>query len=243
MGMNFSTKHKIIWWAPERCATKLVADIFSNYDFKYKENIKSEPKELTSPYHSHAIFVPEEFNDFKIVCSIRNPYDRALSLFTNFTSIGSQIVYTKTTKQIFIDRFSEFVIQLLRYSEVRKLDSDPEKNTVLKNYVAKYDFDDRIPDYFIRMEHLKEDLSKLDFIAESPLWKSDFFDGFISNNPFMNLKPYSFDDIYTFESAQIVFNYFKKHFFLCNYDPFSFTKESLTEEQRKKFLHEIIQNP
>ena len=103
--MNFSTKHKIIWWAPERCATKLVADIFSNYNFEYKESIKSEPKELTSPYHSHAIFVPEEFNDFKIVCSIRNPYDRVLSLFTNFTSIGNQIVYTKTTIQRFIYMF------------------------------------------------------------------------------------------------------------------------------------------
>ena len=168
MGMNFSTKHKIIWWAPERCATKLVADMFSHYDFDYKLTIKSEPKELTSPYHSHGIFFPEEFNDFKIVCSIRNPYDRVLSLFTNFSSIGSQIVYTKKTKETFIDRFSEFVIQLLRYSEVRKLDTDPEKNIVLKNYVAKYDFDDRIPDHFIRMEHLKEDLSKLDFIAESP---------------------------------------------------------------------------
>jgi hypothetical protein len=241
--MNFSTKHKIIWWAPERCATKLVADIFSNYDFEYKESINSEPKELTSPYHSHKIFVPEEFNDFKIVCSIRNPYDRVLSLFTNFTSVGSEMVYTKKDNQLFINGFSNFVNQLLCYSQVRKFDLDSEKNVLLKNYVAKYDFDDRIPDYFIRMEHLKEDLSKLDFIAESPLWKSNFFDDFISNNPFMNLKPYSFDEIYTFESARIVFNYFKKHFFLCNYDPFSFTKESFTEEQRKKFLHEIILNP
>jgi len=135
------------------------------------------------------------------------------------------------------------VVQLLSYSEVRKLDTDPEKNFVLKKYVAKYDFDERIPDYFIRMEHIKEDLSKLDFISESPLWKSNFFDEFILDNPFMNTKPYSFDEIYTFESAQIVFNYFKKHFFLCDYDPFSFTKEILTDQQRKKFLHEIIQNP
>lgn len=241
--MNFSKKHKIIWWAPERCATKLVADIFSNYDFEYRETPNSESKELTSPYHSHSIFVPEEFNDFKIVCSIRNPYDRVLSLFINFTSVGSQLVYTKKTKQVFIDRFSEFVFQLLQYSEVRKLDPDPEKNIVLKNYVAKYDFNDRVPDFFIRMENLKEDLSKLDFISESPLWKSNFFDEFILDNPFLNTRPYNFDEIYTFESAQIVFNYFKKHFFLCRYDPFSFTKETLTDDLRKKFLHEIIQNP
>ena len=96
--MNFSTKHKVIWWAPERCATKLVADIFSHYNFEYKNNVNSVAKELTAPYHSHGIFVPEEFNDFKLICSIRNPYDRVLSLFTNFTSIGSQIVYTKKTK-------------------------------------------------------------------------------------------------------------------------------------------------
>ena len=95
MVMNFSTKHKVIWWAPERCATKLVADIFSHYNFEYKNNVNSVAKELTAPYHSHGIFVPEEFNDFKLICSIRNPYDRVLSLFTNFTSIGSQIVYTK----------------------------------------------------------------------------------------------------------------------------------------------------
>lgn len=241
--MNYSKKHKIIWWAPERCATKLVADIFSNYDFEYKETPDSDPKELTSPYHSHTIFVPEEFHDFKIVCSIRNPYDRVLSLFTNFTDVGSQIVYTKNTKDKFINRFSEFVKQLLQYSEVRKLDPDPEKNIVLRKYCAKYDFDDRIPDHFIRMEYLKEDLSKLNFILESSLWKSNFFDSFISDNPFINLKPYRFDEVYTYESAQIVFNYFKKHFFLCNYDPFSFTRETLTNDERKRFLHEIIQNP
>lgn len=241
--MNYSKKHRIIWWAPERCATKLVADIFSNYNFEYKETLESEPKELTAPYHSHSIFVPEEFSDFDIVCSIRNPYDRVLSLFTNFTNVGSQIVYTKNTKEVFIKRFSEFVKQLLQYSEVRKIDPDPEKNIVLKKYCAKYDFEDRIPDYFIRMENLKEDLSNLKFISESNLWKSNFFDNFISDNPFINLKPYSFNEVYTFEAAQLVFNYFKKHFFLCNYDPFSFTRETIDNEQRKKFLHEIIQNP
>jgi hypothetical protein len=240
--MNFSTKHKIIWWAPERCATKLVAEIFSNYDFEYQVQQQFPPQPLTLPYHSHNIFVPKEFEEFKIVCSIRNPYDRVLSLFTTFTTIGTQTVYTKKTKQVFIDRFSFFVKQLLFYSEVRKLDPNPEKNTILKKYVAKYDFEDRIPDYFIRAEHIKEDLSKLEFISESQMWKSEFFNDFISNNPYLNIKPYKFDEIYTFETAQLVFHYFKKHFFLCNYNPFSFTKERLSDEQRKKFLHEIIQN-
>jgi hypothetical protein len=93
------------------------------------------------------------------------------------------------------------------------------------------------------LENIKEDLSKLDFISESPMWKSNFFDEFISNNPYLNIKPYKFNEVYTYESAQLVFNYFKKHFFLCNYDPFSFTKETLSDDERKKFLHEIIQNP
>lgn len=241
--MNYSKKHKVIWWAPERCATKLVAEIFSNYDFEYKESNESPAQRLTSPYHSHSILIPEEFKDYKIVCSIRNPYDRVLSLFTTFTTSGTQTTYTKKNKHVFIERFSDFVNQLLLYSEVRKLDPNPEKNILLRNYVAKYDFDDRIPDAFIRLENIKEDLSKLDFISESPMWKSNFFNEFISNNPYLNIKPYKFNEVYTYESAQLVFNYFKKHFFLCNYDPFSFTKETLSDDERKKFLHEIIQNP
>ena len=105
---------------------------------------------------------------------------------------------------------------------------------------SKVNFTTTIPDYFIRMENLREDLNSLNFIGESDLWKSGYFNKLIEENDFINRRPYSFNQIYTFEGANKVYQYQKKLFFMCGYDPFSFTTENLSEEDKKRFLHETF---
>jgi hypothetical protein len=238
--VNYSIKHKTIWWAPERCATKALAKVFSNFEFSYKMSEDLNPRKLLEPYHSHEIFIPEEFSDFEVICSMRNPYDRVLSLFTNFDSVGRTTVYTKNNKETLINNFNYFVDGLLSYADVRKLEPDPNKNKMLKKYITKYEFETRVPDLFIRVENLLGDLEKVDFIRESDEWVSGKIKNYLTENEFIRKRPYKFNQIYTFETAQKVYNYFQKHFFICDYDPFSFTEESLSDYDKKKFLHGII---
>ena len=237
--MNVSHKHKIVWWAPERTASKLLTQIFKHYDFIYWDTSKKKTYPLGEPYHSHMLEIPEGCEDYKIICSIRNPYDRVLSLFLNLTSIGKNLVYTRDRKQDFIKRFDYFTKELFIYAIKEKKIQNLERDTPVREYVSKVNFE-KIPDYFIRMENLKEDLQGLDFISESDIWKSGFFDETIENNQFINRRPYNFNQIYTFEGANKVYQFQKKLFFICGYDPFSFTTETLSEMDKRRFLHETF---
>ena len=49
-----------------------------------------------------------------------------------------------------------------------------------------------------------------------------------------------FDEMYDFETAKKVYFYFKKCFYLCGYDPFSFTKNGLTYDEKVSFLHDAV---
>jgi hypothetical protein len=240
--MNISHEHKTIWWAPERCGTKATAHIFSKLGFEYFKNIYETEKEITVDginYQSHNINIPEKYNDYKIICSIRNPYDRMLSIFLNFTSLGKSFVYTKDTRLNLINTYEKFIKEMLLYRRI-KSDEDLESRPIQKNYLSKYQFTNRIPDFFIKTESLEEDLGKLDFVKNSEIWKSGYIRDYLNHNPHINQKPYKFDDIYSLESAKRVYEYHKKQFIICDYDPFSFTRQVLSNEEKMRFIHDIL---
>ena len=237
--MNVSHKYKVIWWAPERTASKLLTQIFKHFEFEYPENKKRNHK-LGEPYHSHEIGIPEGCENYEIICSVRNPYDRVLSLFKNFTSVGLNALYTRDRKDDFVKKFDYFIKELYIHAIKNDRIKNLEIETPIKTQIAKMNFSTRIPDYFIRMENIKEDLEKIPFIEQSPLWRSGEFLDLIDNNKFINRRPYHYNEIYTFESANKVYQYQKKLFFICGYDPFSFTTTHLSDDERKKFLHETF---
>lgn len=241
--MNISHEHKIIWWAPERCATKATAHILTHFGFKFYYNDDEEEKNpLGDIYQSHNIDIPEKYKDYRIICNIRNPYSRVLGLYTAFTNVGRSLVYSKDRHTFFMERYEQFLRELFLFKTIKKRFGfdEKEEKVFLKDYISKYNFEERIPDIFIRMENMEEDLGKLPFIRESELWKSGYIHDYILKNPHINNKPYKFNTIYTTESANRVFNYYKKHFFLCGYDPFSFTNKDLTNDEKMNFLHVVL---
>jgi hypothetical protein len=240
--MNISHEHKIIWWAPERCGTKATAHIFSKLGFEYFTNENENRKHITNDginYQSHNIKYPEKYNDYKIICSIRNPYDRMLSLFLNFTNIGATFVYTKDNPQKLVNTYESFIREMLLYRHA-VTPKDLEKRPLQKLYLSKYSFDTRIPDYFIKMESLEEDLGKLDFVRESKIWESGYIHDYLTHNPNINIRPYRFNDLYTLESAKRVYDYHKRQFIISKYDPFSFTRQELSNEEKMRFIHDIL---
>jgi hypothetical protein len=238
--MNVNRELKIVWWAPERCGTKITAEIFRKFDFEIYNPINKEFTPLTEKYHSHTIDLPDEFKDYKIICNVRNPYDKILSFYLNFTSVGRHFVYLKNKKEELKNKIDTFTLELFEYAINQRILENKIDKIPVRDYVAKLNFDGIIPQNLIRMENLVDDLSQLEFITESSYWKSGEIIDLISNNKFYNKKPFEFTDLYSFQSASRVYNYYKKHFFICDYDPFSFTKENLSEEQKFKFIHAIL---
>jgi hypothetical protein len=90
------------------------------------------------------------------------------------------------------------------------------------------------------MEHIVEDMSKIDFINQSHLWSSGYIKNYLTKNEHINNRPYKFNSVYTMETAKKVYEYHKQFFLTLGYDPFSFTTEELTNEEKMRFLHEII---
>jgi hypothetical protein len=119
-------------------------------------------------------------------------------------------------------------------------EEDLEKKPLKKTYLSKYSFETQIPDFFIKMESLEEDLGKLDFVRESEIWKSGYIRDYLNQNPYINIRPYKFNNIYSLESAKRVYEFNKKQFIICDYDPFSFTRQELSNEEKMKFIHDIL---
>lgn len=238
--MNINRDLKVIWWAPERCATKITAEIFKKLGFEVLDLEKNEFLPLSENYHSHNIVFPKEYSDYKLICNIRNPYDRVLSFFLNFTSVGRNFVYTKYKKDNLKKRLDLFTLELFEYAILQKREINKEDKIPVKYYVSKLSFDEIIPSQFITCENLLEDLSKLDFVVGSNIWSSGEIQEMVTKNNFYNKRPFEFSEVYNMEGANRVFNFFKKHFFICDYDPYSFTKTELTNEDKINFIHGIF---
>jgi hypothetical protein len=241
--MNISHKHKTIWWAPERCGTKATAHIFRHFDFDYTGVLGNKDLPKSAQYQSHELTHPSnEYSDYNVICSIRNPYDRMLGIFLYFVSSGKSSVYFKDKHNLMVDNFTIFINELFSYKEIKpKFGIESKrKKVILNNYISKYNFDVTIPSNFIRMENIVEDISKINFIKDSPLLSSGYIGSFLSKNTHINVRPYKFNSLYTMETAKKVYEYHKQFFLILGYDPFSFTTEELTNEEKMRFLHEII---
>jgi hypothetical protein len=202
---------------------------------------KDLPK--SAQYQSHELTHPSnEYSDYNVICSIRNPYDRMLGVFLYFVGSGKSSVYFKDKHNLMVDNFTIFINELFSYKEIKPkfgIESKRDK-VILDSYISKYNFDVTIPSNFIRMENIREDIRKIEFIKNSSLLSSGYIDNYLSNNNYINVRPYKFNSLYTMETAKKVYDYHKQFFLTLGYDPFSFTTEELSDEEKMRFLHEII---
>ena len=198
--MNISHKHKTIWWAPERCGTKATAHIFNHFDFEYNEGCTNKDLPKSKQYQSHILTLPKnEYSDYNVICSIRNPYNRMVGIFSNFVSVGKSSVYLKTQHNTMVENFSNFINELFKHKEIKPkfgMESKREK-VLLNNYISKYNFDVKIPVKYIRMENIINDIGEIEFIKESPLWSSGYIEKYLKENEHINNRPYVFNTIYS----------------------------------------------
>jgi len=236
--MNISHKHKVIWWAPAKCGTKIIKTLLHGYDFFAQIN-GNEFRELETTYQSHIIAQPKEYDDYKIILSIRNPYDRIFSIFLNF-----QLQTFTPHKNLKNELKKEFNIWLNKIMLNEKLIVERKfllgVNTETETYFCENLFKGRMPDFLIRMENIQEDLEKLDFIKNDLSWDSKKVEEELKTNKIKIEREYKFNSMYDIETAKKVYTFYKTHFYFCDYNPFSFTTETLTEKEKINFLHDIL---
>jgi hypothetical protein len=167
-----------------------------------------------------------EYPDYKVICGIKNPYERVflLHLKGDLRSIQLKKHHFDALKTEFNDWGRKILIP--KKLKIKVDETFINTNNTTK-YLKKWGFDHKIPDFFVKSEDLINDLNKLGFHDD---------DIIIDNE----VKQFNFNQMYDFDFAKRVYHLYKKHFYLCNYNPFSFTEKELTDEEKISFLHDIV---
>jgi len=157
--MNVSTKVQHIWWATARCGSRAVSEILKHYDFfNYKVSpIFTPESDIRNVSHTHDYGVPKEYSDYKIIIQTRNPYSREVSNWhlACFKETKNELIITKG--------FEEWVYA--------------NQKAVVEQELRTYK-----PDYYIRYEHLQEDILNLPFVdINNPNVLRDYHSNILAN--------------------------------------------------------------
>ena len=96
------------------------------------------------------------------------------------------------------------------------------------------------PIFVLKTENLYENLLKLPFITKESEERKEEIKNMIQSNGFINKRYQNFNDFYDIRSAKLVYNFFKPIFYKFDYNPFSFTKEKMNNDEKISFLHKPI---
>ena len=211
--MNISHEHKLIWLSPEMSGTENVSKTLEKHGFLGVDGKTDEQ-----------LF--EEYPTYKVICGMKNPYERVFLL--HFEGDLRSIQLKKHHFDDLKVEFNDWGRRILIANKLRiKVDETFINTNSTTKHLKKWVFDHKIPDFFVKSEDLINDLNKLGFHDDDIIIDND-------------IKQFNFNRMYDFDFAKRVYHLYKKHFYLCNYDPFSFTEKELTDEEKISFLHNIV---
>jgi hypothetical protein len=210
--MNVSHGLKTIWWLPEQTGEDVTSNILEKCGFTIEDDT--------------------DYSDYVLICNMRNPYDRILSLY--FKKHFNNKLVKKELTSSYRTMFNKWIKEAFIPNKLVVTTSNLPKFTKREgNILDRWHFNDRIPNKFIRIENYKNDMNEIEFINNGE------FKDLLETN-FKEQRTFGFDEMYTFESAKKIYHFHKKHFYLCGYNPFSFTKDKLTDQEKISFLHDIV---
>ena len=151
--MNISHKHKSIWWAIPRTATRALSEIFCFYDF-YNYDVEGEPENIRNAPYTHTCKIPDEYKHYALITQVRNPYSWAVSnWYLKYLQADES-----SNKITFLQTFESYVLEGAFLSD-----------EYLKDYINH-----KSKKYIIKYENLAEDIKLIPFI--------DFTDSNVKNN-------------------------------------------------------------
>lgn len=199
--INISEEHGYFFWSPAKTGSVHANVIFSCLNFvsylsNYDRKINHDYSEF--PVHHHNLNLFENHQNYKLICTARNPLNRIFSSFL--------YSYREREKLITKSEFYKFYITNVE-------DSD-------SLWFAGMNFVERKPDYFVRLEHLFSDYMKIPFVFESKFAKSGFLEELCrkKKNP-TKIENYNIKDFFTTDMVDDVYQRFQKYFDELDYKP------------------------
>lgn len=149
--LNICEEHKVFLWLPPKTASEHAVMVFSLFSFEnyicdYDRQNKDHYHGVVR--HDHNMNLFEGHEEYKLICTARNPIHRIFSAY---------VYNTRFNQKASIQGFREFFNKTI--SEHNSFWLTGTKNLL------------RTPDYFIRQENLFEDYLKIPFVRESKITK------------------------------------------------------------------------
>lgn len=197
-GLNISEKYKTFLWLWNKTGTSHMAKNLKYFGFQYfilENNTKKLQTDSIIQAHTCKLFPGHE--NYYMMVSARNPYTRFFSAY-NF----------RFRKDLTIQGFKEF----LEFN----FESDHDFNCST--------FNERLPNFYVRVENMVEDYSKIPFVASSDYFKSGLLEEFCNKkiNSFDTEKIYK--DFYNQSIADLVYYSCQEYFKFFGYDKNSWKK-------------------
>ena len=197
---NISFSEKLILWTPPKTASTFLIFIFQHFDFY---TVKSDPtfnfinEKNQNLKHIHDCEIPAS-NQYKVICSIRNPYDMILSGY----------YYHLDTEN---KKSEDYPFQEYYFSQKNKWDHYMWNECLQK-------CEKKLPDYFIRKESIYEDLIRIDYVRNHLLNTSGMLVDLCKKK--MNVgksRPLNEKNM-TFEIAELIHSQYKLFFDYGGYE-------------------------
>lgn len=198
--LNISEEHKSFLWTPAKTASEHATMVFSCLSFglldcSYDRKIIYDVSDF--PAHSHSLNLFEGHEDYKLICTARNPIHRVFSAF-----VYSNRFQEKLHKSDFISFFNKIIDN-----------NDFLWLGTIKTYL-------REPDYYIRIENMYEDYMKIPFIANSKLAESGTLFELCSRRKNVTRKfDIKIEDFYTPDMIDYLYSQYKEYFDKLGYKP------------------------
>lgn len=233
--MNVNREKKYLWLAPEQTNSELFYHLFMESGF---ECLHSQEHRKNKLGFSQDEWDESEFQDYEIITSLKNPYDRLVQIYLEY-EIKPVIPITKDLEPKLIDLFQKWVLDIFETNKLVVRVNDWGKDVLISKVLKKFLFRNRIPSVVVRSEFLVDDLSNIiNIVSRFDLQKKKELEIVLINES--SKMKFDFKNFYTFNIAKIVYNYYFNHFYIGDYDPFSFSHVEMTEKEKNKFIHDTF---
>lgn len=211
--INFSEEYKYFVWMPPKTATTRAIDIFSKFGFVTKKvdqhgklfNLNDKRPKFV---HNHEMFLFEGSENYKLICTGRNPYSRMVSYF--------KMNRPKEAMENIKENYSYYLTKFFYFEN----DQMP-KGVNMTNFQENWNI--RKPDYYIRVEKMYEDYLNIPFVKSTEIYQNGLLEKMCEikkNENKINKK--NWREYYTDETADMVFYNFSKYFENLGYDKNSY---------------------
>ena len=224
MTSNISHSLGYFVFTPPKTGSTTAARVFGNFDFQsFKISDVNNIQLIQDKFaHTHYYNSLPNYESYKLICTIRNPYSKYVSLFKHLLRKDKKVLSTYNWREEFFDFLFDF---LTPYSGYYGLKQD--------YFESNISFLGRKIDYTIRIENLFDDYSLIPFVKDSDYLKN----GSLKRDLDLKLNssdgkfdytlyktPNKWEDFYDHSTADFVYNKYQGYFDYFGYDKNSWTK-------------------